>query len=63
MLFVAQQKIMLASEPNPALSLKLVTRLSKALSCGVQSGAITFKGLEVNLSTINELRVIAEYVG
>ncbi|KAG7444844.1 uncharacterized protein BT62DRAFT_1007870 [Guyanagaster necrorhizus] len=47
-------------EPNPALSLKLVTRLSKALSCGVQSGAITFKGLEVNLSTINELRVIAE---
>ncbi|SJK99726.1 uncharacterized protein ARMOST_03037 [Armillaria ostoyae] len=53
-------KNMLISEPSPALAIKLVTRLSKTLSCGVQSGSITLKDLDDNLSTINELRVIAE---
>ncbi|KAK0213969.1 hypothetical protein IW262DRAFT_1300749 [Armillaria fumosa] len=43
-------KDMLTGEPSPVL----------AISCGVQSGSITLKDLEDNLSTINELRVIAE---
>ncbi|KAK0218347.1 hypothetical protein EDD85DRAFT_797736 [Armillaria nabsnona] len=47
-------------EPSPALAIELVTRLSKTLSCGVQSGSITLKDLEDNLSTVNELWVIAE---
>ncbi|KAK0204498.1 hypothetical protein DFS33DRAFT_1382374 [Desarmillaria ectypa] len=48
------------NEPHDALAVKLVTRLSNASSCGVQSGSIMLKDLEANLSTINEPRVIAE---
>ncbi|PBL04096.1 hypothetical protein ARMGADRAFT_1022590 [Armillaria gallica] len=56
----AYSKNMLISEPSPVLAIKLVTRISKTLSHGVQSGSITLKDLEDSLSTVNELRVIAE---
>lgn len=42
---------MLISEPSPVLAIKLVTRISKTLSHGVQSGSITLKDLEDSLST------------
>jgi hypothetical protein len=45
--------------PEPALALKLSTRLPKAISQGIQAGTIRISSLEDNASVIRELEGVS----